>query len=103
MEDYVLYLKVQEEARQILNNNKLFQFCANGKSAPLLYTIVALNFLSLFFVDYIPDGIFLIWIISLISFLVLFGLFCFIVKRIIINRTRKRMGNKYDIRFKDYR
>ena len=103
MEDYTLYLKAQEEARLILNNNRLFQFCANGKSAPLLYIIVALNFLSLFFVEYIPDGIFLIWIIFLISFLVLFGVFCFIVKRIIINRTKKYLENKYGIRLKDYR
>lgn len=103
MRDYTLYQKAQEEARQILNNNRLFQFCANGKSAPLLYTIVALNFLSLFFVEYIPDGIFLIWMVSLISFLILFGVFSFITKKIIINRTRKKLENKYGIRFKDYR
>ena len=103
MGDYALYQKAQEEARQILNNNRLFQLCVNGKSAPSLYIIVVLNFLSLLFAEYIPNNIFLIWMVSLISFLVLFGVFCFIVKRIIINRTRKRMENKYGIRFKDYR
>ena len=103
MENYTLYQKAQEEATQILNENKLFQYCANGKIAPLLYTILALNFLSLIFVEYIPDNIFLIWIISLISFLLLFGVFCSIIKRMIIYRTRKKLENKYGIKFKDYR
>ena len=48
MEDYTLYLKSQEEARQILNNNKLFQFCENRKMASLLYTVTALNFCHCF-------------------------------------------------------
>ncbi|MBD9168448.1 MAG: hypothetical protein EGQ00_15770 [Parabacteroides johnsonii] len=103
MKNYTLYQKAQEEAIQILNENKLFQYCANGKIAPLLYIIVALNFLSLLFVEYIPDNIFLIWIISLISFLLLFGVFCSIIKRMIIYRTRKKLENKYGIKFKDYR
>lgn len=103
MENYTLYQKAQKDATQILNENKLFQYCANGKIAPLLYTIVVLNFLSLFFVEYIPDNIFLIWIISLISFLLLFGVFCSIIKRMIIYRTRRKIENKYGIKFKDYR
>lgn len=103
MENYTLYQKAQEEATQILNENKLFQYCANGKIAPLLYTVLTLIFLSLFFVEYIPDNIFLIWIISLISFLLLFGVFCSIIKRIIIYRTRKKLENKYGIKLKDYR
>lgn len=103
MENYTLYQKAQEEATEILNENKLFQYCANGKIAPLLYTIVTLNFLSLLFVEYIPGNIFLIWIISLISFLLLFGVFCSIIKRMIIYRTRKELENKYGIKFKDYR
>lgn len=103
MENYTLYQKAQEEATDILNENKLFQYCANGKIAPLLYTIVTLNFLSLLFVEYILGNIFLIWIISLISFLLLFGVFCSIIKRMIIYRTRKELENKYGIKFRDYR
>lgn len=88
MENYTLYQKAQEEATQILNENKLFQYYANGKIVPLLYTIVVLNFLSLFSVEYIPDNIFLIWIISIISFLLLFGVLLF------HNKTNDYIQNK---------
>lgn len=104
MEDYELYLKAKEEATQTLYNNKIFQFCANGKCVSLIYILLILSFLPVLFkIMDMPNSLCLGWYIFIFSALILLMIFCFITKRIIIYKTRKKIENKYCVKFKDYR